>query len=75
MDIIQYLGKKVDLMNKIKPTLKEIRSFMYLQELVCIFAKKEKQIREKMIREESASPTKPRAITEKTKKNTQATYK
>jgi hypothetical protein len=34
-------------MNKIKPTVEEMRSFMHFQELVLLFAKKENKILEK----------------------------
>jgi hypothetical protein len=80
MDIVQCLGKKVDPMNKSKPTVKE-RSFMYLQELVFLFARKEKKIQEESASESEEdedgdkSPKKQRGRKEKLKKNTQAVGK
>jgi hypothetical protein len=81
MDLVQYLGKKVDLMDKIKPTVEEIRSFMYLQELVFLFAKKEKKILEESVSEYEEdevgdkSPIKQCSRKQKSKKNTQAACK
>jgi hypothetical protein len=40
---IQYISKKLDPNSMSTPTVDEIRSFLYLQELVLIFAKKERK--------------------------------
>jgi hypothetical protein len=42
MDILQFIGKKLDPTKKVMPTVEESRSFMYLQELLLLFGKKEK---------------------------------
>jgi hypothetical protein len=42
MDILQFIGKKLDPTKKEMPTVEESRSFMYLQELLLLFVKKQK---------------------------------
>jgi hypothetical protein len=42
MDVLHFIGKKLDPMNTKMPTVEETRSFVYLQELFLLFVKKEK---------------------------------
>ena len=45
--ILQFIGKNLDPYNTTLPTTKEARSFLYYQELILLFCKKEKKKKEK----------------------------